>query len=282
MYYLWATQHPLLSGTHPINREQLWIWIKDGYLRRGTYMNSCKKKKKGKKTRPLYSYLASSHNQQPQYKIPRFLFFFLLFFLDYTPFISRSSISRLRPKCCWSNKDNYAANLHKTTALCVDLILPFLGGGGRANYTSNRQGGIKKRKRRGEYCKCGISPSPRASQHNATLDKWAKSQTNLKRDSFHSAAAEEREAGRRRRGERGEGRGVSFFILWLIPTATGGKLMSAFQIYDALPCTLNVDFVPAETLWKANRTAHQKVWGEKKMVQRDHSQHASPLFSHHN
>lgn len=57
----------------------------------------------------------------------------------------------------------------------------------------------------------------------------------------------------------------------------GGKLMSAFQIYDALPCTLNVDFVPAETLWKANRTAHQKMWGGGKMVQRDHSQSATTI-----
>lgn len=87
-----------------------------------------------------------------------------------------------------------------------------------------------------------------------------------------------------RRGKRGraaaaregrEGRGVSFFILWLIPTATGGKLMSAFQIYDALPCTLNVDFVPAETLWKANHTEKME---EKKIWSDDHTQHRHMTF----
>lgn len=67
---------------------------------------------------------------------------------------------------------------------------------------------------------------------------------------FHSAPAEEGEEGGGLEwsaggggGEKGAGRSVSFFILWVIPTATGEKLMSAFQIYDAFPCALNVDFV---------------------------------------
>lgn len=159
-----------------------------------------RKNRRKKKTSPLFIF---GFIAQPAASVQDPPFLYIYFFWDYTPFIRRSSISRLRPKCCWSNKDNYAANLHKT--MCWPHFT-FFGGGGRANYTSNRQGGIKKRKRRGEYCKCGISPSPRASQHNATLDKWAKSQTNLKRDSFHSAAAEEREAaaavGREGRGGR--------------------------------------------------------------------------------
>lgn len=162
------------------------------------------KKKMKKKPFPLYSYWASSHIRQPQKKIHH-----LNFFLDYTAFISRSSISRLRPKCCWNNTDNYAANLHKTGAPCADLISPIFWG---TNDTSKPTGWSgKKSKRRREYCKCGISPLPRASQHNATPDKWAKSQTNLKRDSFHSAAAEERGAGQRRRERGGEKEEVSAF-----------------------------------------------------------------------
>lgn len=65
--------------------------------------------------------------------------------------------------------------------------------GGRRRWGAG--GGVKWK---GTYCtvaelNSGISPSPRASQQNAPLDKWAKSQTNLKRDSFHSAPAEEGE-----------------------------------------------------------------------------------------
>lgn len=99
-------------------------------------------RKKKKKPFLLYSYWASSHIRLPPNKIHH------LPFLDDTAFISKSSVSQLRPKRCWNNKDNYAAHLHKTAALCADLILPFFGEEGEQ--TTQATDGVEEKKARGE------------------------------------------------------------------------------------------------------------------------------------
>lgn len=70
-----------------------------------------------------------------------------------------------------------------------------------------------------------ISPLPSDLQ----LDKWAKSQTNLKLDNFHSAP-DQRET-------------CQLFHPLSDLDCHWRKLMNAFEIYDAFPCTLNIDFV---------------------------------------
>ncbi len=74
-----------------------------------------------------------------------------------------------------------------------------------------------------------ISPLPKVWEQNPQLDKWAKSQKNLKLDSFHSAP-DQREK-------------CQLFHPLSDLDCHWRKLMSAFEIYDAFPCTLNIDFV---------------------------------------
>lgn len=140
--------------------------------------------------------------------------------------------------------------------LCIDLILPFFFSRGEGESESKlhkypKEEGVlgvgvggNKKARIVQWLSWTVEylrrPEPRSRTRRLINEPKVRRIWSEIASILHPQREERKVGG----GEKkGVGRSVSFFILWVIPTATGEKLMSAFQIYDAFPCALNVDFV---------------------------------------